>query len=188
MFDNATGRLDHHVRRDFMKYAGMGSLFAAVAGLGWTQMNKGPTTTEDTENLRVMKAIKDALNTRDYKAYERLVHQNYVSIVPAEPQPRTVGLESNLNLVVECTGGSGALSGFHADYKVEPVAYKSFVFEHWEVTGKHTGVFAGIAPTGRDLSFEGVSITKFSDGKPIESTVFYDTGFLLRQGAHLART
>jgi ketosteroid isomerase-like protein len=38
----------------------------------------------------------------------------------------------------------------------------------YTVTGAHTGELMGIAPTGREISIEGITIMHFEDGKVVE--------------------
>jgi steroid delta-isomerase-like uncharacterized protein len=42
------------------------------------------------------------------------------------------------------------------------------VAARWTATGTHSGTFAGIEPTGKEVEFAGVNIFRFSDGKVAE--------------------
>ena len=49
------------------------------------------------------------------------------------------------------------------------------VFVQWRLTGRHTGVFQGIAPTGRELSIDGIDHFVISDDqKVISNFVVFD--------------
>jgi len=47
--------------------------------------------------------------------------------------------------------------------------------------GTHRGEFMGIAPTGREVTFEGLSIDKVVDDKIVESWVEWDLENIVRQ-------
>jgi steroid delta-isomerase-like uncharacterized protein len=51
----------------------------------------------------------------------------------------------------------------------------------WTITGSHKGVFLGVPPTNKKVSFSGITINQIADGKIIESTVIWDTLGLLKQ-------
>ena len=52
---------------------------------------------------------------------------------------------------------------------------------HWEGTGTHQGEFAGVAPTGKTIRVEGISIFTCRNGKIVEQIISYDVLALLRQ-------
>jgi predicted ester cyclase len=55
---------------------------------------------------------------------------------------------------------------------------------HWEGNGTHQGEFAGVAPTGRPVRVEGISIFTCRDGKIVEQVICYDVlGMLQQMGA-----
>ena len=56
-----------------------------------------------------------------------------------------------------------------------------YIVCHWEGNGTHQGEFAGIAPTGRPVRVEGISIFTCRDGKIIELTICYDVLGMLQQ-------
>ena len=51
----------------------------------------------------------------------------------------------------------------------------------WTIHGKHTGVFQGLQPTGKDFSFSGISILRLENGKFAELWVEQDMMGLLGQ-------
>ena len=48
------------------------------------------------------------------------------------------------------------------------VAEGDTVVARWTIEGTHRGAWGGIAPTGRPVSFAGLNIFRFADGKVIE--------------------
>ena len=52
---------------------------------------------------------------------------------------------------------------------------------HCTFSGRHTGPFMGLAPTGRPFAFRQVHIVRFQDGKAIEHWAVRDDLTLMRQ-------
>ena len=48
------------------------------------------------------------------------------------------------------------------------IAEEHTVVARWTIEGTHSGTWAGIPPTGRRVSFTGVNIFRFSEGKVVE--------------------
>ena len=54
--------------------------------------------------------------------------------------------------------------------------------DRWEVTGTHSAAFLGIEATGRAISVEGATFSRFdSGGLVIEDVNFWDVTALMRQ-------
>jgi len=56
----------------------------------------------------------------------------------------------------------------------EPDVEGDQVATRWESTATHTGDFIGAAPTGKQVTWTGVQIDRFEDGKIVESWVDWD--------------
>ncbi|MGF1472867.1 MAG: ester cyclase [Rubrobacteraceae bacterium] len=54
------------------------------------------------------------------------------------------------------------------------VAEDDLVTTYWEFTATHTGEFLGLSPTGKELTWTGVSIDRFREGKIAETWVVWD--------------
>lgn len=52
---------------------------------------------------------------------------------------------------------------------------------HWKAAGCHSGVFKGVAPTGRKVSYEGVTIYQVESGLIKEYWAYLDLHHLLQQ-------
>ena len=63
----------------------------------------------------------------------------------------------------------------------EIVAEGDLIATHWTATGTHTGELMGIAPTGRDVTVEGVQFDRIREGKIVESHGLFDALGLLQQ-------
>ncbi len=54
------------------------------------------------------------------------------------------------------------------------IAEGDYVATRWEFTATHTGEFMGLAPTGKDITWTGIQIDRYKDGKIVESWVNWD--------------
>jgi len=72
------------------------------------------------------------------------------------------------------------VANFHkgfSDVKMEilqQVAEGDLVCSRWRMTAKHTGEFAGHAPTGKTTTWTGVHTDRYEGGKLVESWVDWD--------------
>ena len=72
------------------------------------------------------------------------------------------------------------VTGYHesfSDSKVlllMQIAEGDLVATRWEFTATHTGQFMGLAPTQKRITWTGVQIDRFEDGKIAESWVDWD--------------
>jgi len=61
------------------------------------------------------------------------------------------------------------------------IAEGDMVATHWTATGTHTGALMGIAPTGRDVTVEGITFDRVREGKVVESRGLFDALGMLQQ-------
>ncbi|MGH3165864.1 MAG: ester cyclase, partial [Trebonia sp.] len=55
------------------------------------------------------------------------------------------------------------------------------VVHHWTMAGTHDGDFQGIPPTGKTLTWTGITIVRIADGKIVERWANVDVLAILRQ-------
>ena len=53
----------------------------------------------------------------------------------------------------------------------EQIGQRNKVVTRWTITGIHKGEFLGIAPTGKSVKATGISISKITNGKIVESWI-----------------
>ena len=63
----------------------------------------------------------------------------------------------------------------------QEVATADAVVSHWRCRGTQRGELLGIAPTGKTVDIEGISILAFEHGKIRRQTVIWDTFGLMQQ-------
>lgn len=54
------------------------------------------------------------------------------------------------------------------------IAESDQVVVRWTVTGIHQGELMGVAPTGREISFQGLARVRLTDGKIVSDEAFSD--------------
>jgi predicted ester cyclase len=64
------------------------------------------------------------------------------------------------------------------------IAESDLVAIRWEISATHTGDYLGLAPTNKEVTWTGVSIDRFENGKIVESWVDWDK-YRLFQGLGL---
>jgi predicted ester cyclase len=147
--------------------------------------NKAPTA-EDNRAAAIQWI--DAFNTRDDPREAGLRTPDYIAHTPASIG--TAPLDSNA--WAEFLGVF--LEGFpdlHLDVQ-DSSADEHMVAQRILFTGTHTGVFQGLPPTNRRVSFSGIEINRMVDGKVAEHwfqldqvTLFQQLGLLVVPGPRL---
>ena len=64
---------------------------------------------------------------------------------------------------------------------LDMVAEDEKVVAFWNISGTHKGEFRGIAPTGKKVSVDGITISQLADGKIMDSYVSLDLWSMMRQ-------
>ncbi len=55
------------------------------------------------------------------------------------------------------------------------------IMKHWRFTGKQTGDFFGIQPTGKSVNIEGVTLVKMKNGRILQEQDFMDNTVMMQQ-------
>ena len=64
---------------------------------------------------------------------------------------------------------------------MDMVAEKDKVVAFWNISGTHKGEFRGIAPTGKKVSIDGITINHLANGKIMDSYVSLDMWGMMQQ-------
>jgi predicted ester cyclase len=73
-----------------------------------------------------------------------------------------------------------AFPDYHGTNEIQ-IAEGDLVANRFVFHGTHRGEFMGIAPTGREVTFEGLSLDRVVDGKIVENWVEMDLEVILEQ-------
>ena len=64
---------------------------------------------------------------------------------------------------------------------LDMIAEDDKVVVFWNITGTQVGEFRGIAPTGKKISLDGITINQLANGKIMDSFVSWDMWAMIRQ-------
>ena len=78
-----------------------------------------------------------------------------------------------------------AFPDLHFDLQ-QVLSVEEHVVAHWKCGGTHEGEVLGLAPTGRRIEVEGISIFRLENGKIAEQTIVWDALGMLKQLGALA--
>ena len=115
----------------------------------------------------------------DFGVIDELVSPDYIAHDPSEPEPirGPAGAKANVEKY---------LAGF-SDARVtvdEQIAEGNTVATRWTGHGTHSGEIAGVAPTGKEVTVSGLTITRLENGLVVEEWTNWDTlGMLIQLGA-----
>ncbi|WP_445734124.1 ester cyclase [Mariniflexile sp.] len=95
---------------------------------------------------------------------------------------------------INATGNIVGIADFKAYYKTFMVGFSDVKFtvkdvfgqgnkivKHWNFTGKHTGDFFGIPPTGNVVDIDGVTLVLMKDGRIAQEQDFIDNSVMMQQ-------
>ncbi len=115
---------------------------------------------------------------------EDIVAQSYIN----HQEPYAKGGVGDLSL----EAWKDLVSGYHSAFSnsqvriLTEIAEDALVAIRWEITATHTGEYMDLAPTNKEVTWTGVSIDRFENGKIVESWVDWDK-YRLFQGLGLVK-
>jgi len=140
----------------------------------------GPAATkvsvQDTNKARATGFYDQVMSQGDLEAVSRFVSDSWFSHTPIVPDGER-GIEGARAAATFLRTGFPDLR-----VRVERmIAEQDFVTIQVTYTGTHSGDFMGAAPTGRTITFSGIDVFRFEDGKAVEHWGLLDTNALMRQ-------
>lgn len=64
---------------------------------------------------------------------------------------------------------------------LEMIAENDKVVAYWNISGTHQGEFRGVAPTGRKVTLDGITISQLTNGRIMDSFVSLDMWRMMQQ-------
>ena len=119
----------------------------------------------------------EAFNERDDQGEAAARTSDYIAHAPPSIEPEPLDSAAWREFL------DGFLEGFpdlHLTIE-DAVADDGFTAQRIHFEGTHTGVFQGLPPTGRKVSFGGIEINRMVDGKVAEHWVQLDQVAMLQQ-------
>jgi predicted ester cyclase len=141
-----------------------------------TQEGSSVANTSVEQNKAVSRRWIDVFNARDDAAEADVRAPDYVAHAPASLEPAPLNSET-------CRFLAGFVEGFpDLRLAVEDAVGEGDLFaERVHFEGTHTGVFQGLPPTHKTVSFSGLELNRFADGKVVEHWFQLDALGLLQQ-------
>src|SRR4051794_34411182 len=141
----------------------------------------GPTQPSDAASVERNKAVSrrwiEVFNERDDAAEADVRAQDYVAHAPASLEPAPLDSEAWTRFL------SGFVEAF-PDLRLtveDAVGEGDLVAQRVHFPGTHTGEFQGLPPTHRKVTFSGLELNRFVDGRVAEHWFQMDSLTLLQQ-------
>jgi steroid delta-isomerase-like uncharacterized protein len=128
------------------------------------------------DNKEIVRRFVEEPWTGDFSAIDELASPDYIGYDPSQPEP-TRGPQGLKDFV------QGYLEAF-PDGRVtvdQQLAEGDFVATRWTGRGTHQGELMGIAPTGKQVTVTGITISRIAGGKIAEEWTNWDTLGMLQQ-------
>lgn len=119
----------------------------------------------------------EVFNARDDEAEAAIRGPSYIAYAPASLEPKPLDSDSWTKFL------AGFVEGF-PDLRISvenAVGEGDLVAQRVQFEGTHTGEFQGLPPTQRKVSFSGLELNRFVDGKVVEHWFQLDALGLLQQ-------
>jgi predicted ester cyclase len=124
-------------------------------------------------NKKAVYRLNEAVNKGDFSIFHDLFAPNYVY----HTNPEIKGVEGVQTLQ---TMMRNAFPDYHE--KIEYIfAEGNMVAQFYLLTGTFKGVLAGTKPTGKQLSFPVVILSRFENGKQVEAWNYSDSSTMAQQ-------
>ncbi len=104
---------------------------------------------------------------------------SYIGHDPSQPEPirGPAGVKANFQQYIDAFEGAQITVD-------DQIAEGDIVATRWTGRGTHTGDLAGIAPTGKEVTVSGLTLSRLEGGKIVEEWTNWDTlGMLVQIGA-----
>jgi predicted ester cyclase len=131
--------------------------------LGRGALNERRRTMSTEENKAVSNRMGEAISRADFDAFDELM-------APELAEEFKQGIAELRR----------SFPDYHGTSEIQ-VAEGDMVANRFVFYGTHQGEFMGVAPTGREVTFRGLSLDRVVDGKIVESIVEMDLEDVLRQ-------
>ena len=150
---------------------------ALLSALGLRRKRTKGSATADSKTI--VRELFEGSWAGDLAVIDRYVSAIYIGHDPSQPTP-IVGIDGFKEFIQKFTDA-------FSDTRIsidEQIAEGDTVATRWTGRGTHTGEISGIAPTGKDVTITGTSLSRVESGKLVEDRTTWDTlGMLVQLGA-----
>ncbi|HUG14285.1 MAG TPA: ester cyclase [Thermomicrobiales bacterium] len=132
-------------------------------------------TAQDNKEV-ILRWFAEAWNKGNIDVADEIVTDDYVGYVSGNPGPMD---------------GRGPLQQFVTDWRTafpdvhytvhDVIGEGDMTLAYWTASGTHTGPMLGIPPTGRKVTIEGATISRYRDGQVVVGRGIFDRLDILQQ-------
>ena len=132
----------------------------------------------ETNKAVVRRFFEEVWNKGNLAVADEVLAPNVVLHIPGHPEDDVVGLEAYKERVI--TYLRTAFPDLQSNIE-EIIAEGNKVVVRWIWRATHQGEFWGVAPTGKQITYEGISILRLADGKIVDDRFQADLLGLMQQ-------
>ena len=157
----------------------VGVAACAVTAGGLRRPRRAKTAIPTVGSAEIVRRLWEEPWKGNWDVIETFVSPDYVGHDPSEPEPirGPAGVRANVEKYLASFAGAAITVD-------QQVVEGDHVATRWTGRGTHTGEIAGIAPTGKDVTVSGITVSRFEDGLVVEEWTTWDTlGMLVQIGA-----
>jgi ketosteroid isomerase-like protein len=154
---------------------GLCAALLAIVGLRHRLKKGAPMA----DSKKIVRRLLEEPWKGNWDVIEESVTSGYIGYDPALPEPvrGPAGIKANFQQYIDAFTGAQITVD-------EQIAEGDKVATRWTGRGTHTGEFNGIAPTGKEVTISGQTISRLEGGKIVEERTNWDTlGILVQLGA-----
>jgi predicted ester cyclase len=158
-------------------YVLMGLFAALLSIVGLRRKLEKGAPMADTK--KIVRQVFEEPWKGNWEVIDKYVAPGYVGHDPAEPEPihGPAGARANFQKYLDAFTGAQITVD-------DQIAEGDKVATRWTGRGTHTGELSGIAPTGKEVTITGLTISLLEDGLIVEEWTTWDTlGMLVQLGA-----
>jgi predicted ester cyclase len=162
-------------RKTALALTGISAAVVSALGFRRRRAKTGPAP----DNKGIIRELFEGTRAGDSDVIDRYVAARYIGSEPSQESP-IEGIDGFKAFIQRFRD---SFSNTHVTIE-EQIAEGDTVATRWTGRGTHTGEISGIAPTGKDVTVPGVSISRIENGKLVEDHTTWDTlGLLVQLGA-----
>lgn len=132
-----------------------------------------------TDTKKIVREVFEEPWKGNWGVIDEHIAADYVGRDPAEPEPirGPEGAKANFQKYMDAFEGAQITVD-------DQIADGDKVATRWTGRGTHTGELAGIAPTGKEVTVTGLTLSRLENGMIVEEWTTWDTlGMLVQLGA-----
>lgn len=131
-------------------------------------------------NKEIVRRLVDGVwNDRNFTVVDDFVAADYVGHDPTQPEP--IRGPEGFKALVDMYQSAYSETAITID---DQIAEGDRVVTRWTGRGTHTGELMGVAPTGKEVTVSGITISRIANGKIAEEWELMDAlGMLVQLGA-----